>query len=132
MDDLFNNHTLYGVVRDKNVTLQKPCSEYYMEIQFLTFINATTSDYLSMNFTSTSETANICLFSFANVRKNLFGDKTFLLEQPAFFERKLKDKIISRFRLIFRGLRHRLESVVSIRENYIITTNEVHPTREIS
>jgi hypothetical protein len=44
----------------------------------------------------------------------------------------MKDKIVSRFRLTFRGLKHKQETVVSIRQNYIVSMSEVHATREIS
>lgn len=44
----------------------------------------------------------------------------------------MKDKIITRFRLIFSGLKHKQETVVSIRKNYIVSMNEIHATREIS
>jgi hypothetical protein len=44
----------------------------------------------------------------------------------------LKDKIITRFRLIFSGLKHKQETVVSIRQNYIVSMNDIHATRETS
>lgn len=56
----------------------------------------------------------------------------YLLQEPAFIERQLKDKIVSRFRLIFRGLNQKQETVVSIHQNHIVSNSEVHSTREIS
>jgi hypothetical protein len=99
----------------------------------LTLINQSDTHYLSINISSNQETANICLFSFNNIQEDLFkNDKLYLLQEPAFIERLLKDKIVSRFRLIFRGLNQKQETLVSIHQNYIVSTNEVHSTREIS
>ena len=99
----------------------------------MTLINQSDTHYLSINISSNQETANICLFSFNNIQEDLFkNDKLYLLQEPAFIERLLKDKIVSRFRLIFRGLNQKQETLVSIHQNYIVSTSEVHSTREIS
>ncbi len=116
LDDLFNNNTSYGVIRERNVTLQKPFSQYSLELQFLTFINQSDTHYRSININSNQEIANICLFNFENVKNEMFDTKSqYLLFEPAFLERLLKDKIISRFKLVFRGLKHNEETLVSIR-----------------
>ena len=99
----------------------------------MTLINQSDTHYLSINISSNQETANICLFSFNNIQEDLFkNDKLYLLQEPPFIERLLKDKIVSRFRLIFRGLNQKQETLVSIHQNYIVSTSEVHSTREIS
>ena len=55
-----------------------------------------------------------------------------MLDEIPFTERLLKDKIISRFRLIFSGLKHGEETLVCIRQNYIVSMSEVHGTKEFS
>jgi hypothetical protein len=96
-------------------------------------LNQSDTNYRSINISSNQEIANICLFNFQNIKNDLFDKESqYLLYEPAFLERLLKDKIISRFKLVFRGMKHNEETLVSIRKNYIISMSEVHTTKEIS